>query len=148
MCCFFVLFFKNKIPHHSTHLLLCFILKAQCRKKALLSPQRRSKRWNLPLHEKRDTYAIYPQHVAMETAQGHTASICKQEGRPKKKINKDVMDSQIVMVYGCYLRWAKYRWELWVLHVCVRASFCYPFGTFSIINTDLVRRTSSAHGGP
>lgn len=39
---------------------------------------------NLLWHQKLDPFAIYLQHVAMETPQGHSTPICKQEWRPKK----------------------------------------------------------------
>lgn len=35
--------------------------------------------------KKSDTFAIHPQHVAMETTQGCAASICKQDGKTKKQ---------------------------------------------------------------
>lgn len=35
--------------------------------------------------KKSDTFAIHPQHVAMETTQGCAASICKQDGRTKNR---------------------------------------------------------------
>lgn len=35
--------------------------------------------------KKSDTFAIHPQHVAMVTTQGCTASICKQDGKTKNR---------------------------------------------------------------
>lgn len=49
------------------------------------STQRRRTHSNLLWHQKLDTFAIYLQHVAMETTQDHSTPICKQEWRPKKR---------------------------------------------------------------
>lgn len=56
-----------------------------------------------------------------------------KDGRENRKIY-----SLMVVVPCCYVRQAKYRWELCVLRVCMHHSVTFV-GTISFINTDLVR---------